>query len=128
MGKGKRMLLPQPIEDEALKLLESSGFEIVLSTDAKPETIFPLMKGVQGIILRTGIKMTRELMRNADDLWGISRTGAGGEREGGEDPFCIRYKNIPRDLNRKTLGLVGLGRIGSELARICHQALGMVIL
>jgi len=172
MGNEKRILLPQPIEDEALKLLEASGFEIILSPDVKPETLLPRMKGVHGIILRTGIKMTRELMSHGDDLWVISRTGAGVDnvdvaaatdfgilvtsvpgantktvvehalalilslmkqiplmdREARQDHFDIRFQNIPRDLNRKTLGLVGLGRIGSELARICRQAFDMVIL
>jgi len=172
LGGFKRILLPQPIEEEAMDLIKRSGYEIVLSPDARPETIHPLMMGVQGIILRTGIKMTRELMSHADDLWVISRTGAGVDnvdvqaatelgilvtsvpgantktvvehtlaliltlmkqipfmdREVRRDNFNIRFKNIPRDLNGKTLGVVGLGRIGSELARICHQALGMRIL
>jgi D-3-phosphoglycerate dehydrogenase len=50
------------------------------------------------------------------------------DQEVRRDNFAIRFKNIPRDLNGKTLGVVGLGRIGSELARVCHQALGMRIL
>jgi hypothetical protein len=73
----KRILLPQPIEAEAVELIKKAGFEIVLSPDPKPETVLSLMKGVQAIILRTGIRMTRELMSQADDLWVISRTGAG---------------------------------------------------
>ena len=172
LGGFKRILLPQPIEEEAMDLIKRSGYEIVLSPDSKPETVQPLMKGVQGIILRTGIKMTRELMSHADDLWVISRTGAGVDnvdvqaatemgilvtcvpgantltvvehtltliltlmkqiplmdREVRRDNFNIRFKNLPRDLNGKTLGVVGIGRIGSELAKICHQAFGMRIL
>jgi D-3-phosphoglycerate dehydrogenase len=50
------------------------------------------------------------------------------DREIRRDNFSIRFKNIPRDLNGKTLGVVGLGRIGSELARVCYQGLGMRIL
>jgi D-3-phosphoglycerate dehydrogenase len=172
LKRTKRILLPQPIEEEAMDLIKRSGYEIVLSPDARPETVEPLIKGVQGIILRTGIRMTGELMSQADDLWVISRTGAGVDnvdvqaatemgilvtcvpgantktvvehtlalilslmkqiplmdREVRRDNFNIRFKNIPRDLNGKTLGVVGLGRIGSELARICHQALGMRVL
>ncbi len=168
----KRILLPQPIETEAVDLIQKAGFEMILSPTPKPEVVKPLMKGVQAIILRTGIKMTRELMSQADDLWVISRTGSGVDnvdvpaatemgmlvtcvpgantnsvvehtlalifalmkhlflmdREVRRDNFGIRYKNLPRDLRGKTLGLVGLGRIGSELARICHHALGMCIL
>ncbi len=172
MASSKRIFLPQPIEQEAVDLIQRAGYAIVLSPDLKPETVQPLMKGVQAIILRTGIKMTRELMSHADDLWIISRTGAGVDnvdvpaatemgilvtcvpgantysvaehavalilalmkylplmdREVRRDRFDIRFKNLPRDLRGKILGLVGLGRIGSELARICHQAFGMRIL
>jgi D-3-phosphoglycerate dehydrogenase len=168
----KRILLPQAIEAEAAALIKEAGIEIVLSPDPKPETVQPLMKGIQGIILRTGIKMTRELIGHGDDLRVISRTGAGVDnvdvvaatemgilvtsvptantnsviehtlalilalvkqlslmdREVREDHFSIRYKNIPRDLGGKTIGILGLGRIGSELARICQHAFGMRIL
>jgi D-3-phosphoglycerate dehydrogenase len=50
------------------------------------------------------------------------------DREVRQDNFGIRFKNLPRDLYGKTLGLVGLGKIGSELARICRQAFDMRIL
>jgi D-3-phosphoglycerate dehydrogenase len=172
LKRPKRILLPQPIEEEARKLLKEAGHEIILSPDTKLETIQQLMKGVQAVILRTGIRMTRQLMSRADDLWVISRTGAGVDnvdvpaatergilvtcvpgantrtvaehalalilallkqiplmdRSVRNDHFGIRFKNLPRDLNGKTLGLVGLGRIGSELARICHNAFGLRIL
>jgi len=73
----KRVLLPEPIQPEAVEILEKAGCEIVHSPDKSPETVIPLMKGVQGIVLRTGIKMTRELLSHADELGIISRTGAG---------------------------------------------------
>lgn len=172
MTRAKRILLPQPIEAEAIDLIKKAGFEMILSPNPKPETVLPLMRGVQAIILRTGIKMTRELMVQANDLWVISRTGAGVDNvdvqaatEMGilvicvpgantipvvehtialmfalmkqiplmdkavrEDRFDIRFKNHPRDLKGKILGVVGLGRIGSELTWICHQGFGMHIL
>jgi len=172
VAASKRILLPQPIEREAMDVLEKAGCEVILSPDAKPDTVGPLMKDVQGIILRTGIKMTRELMSHGDDVRVISRTGAGYDnvdvtaatergiivtclpgantvsvaehavalilalmkyvplmdREVRRDNFSIRFKNLPRDLRGKTLGLVGLGKIGSEVGRICHHAFGMRIL
>jgi D-3-phosphoglycerate dehydrogenase len=165
-------LLPQPIEEEAMKLLREVGHEVILAPDTKLETLQRLMKGVHAVILRTGIRMTRELMSHADNLWVISRTGAGVDnvnvpaatergilvtcvpgantrtvaehalalilalvkqiplmdRAVRNDDFEIRFKNLPRDLSAKTLGLVGLGRIGSELAWICHTAFGLRIL
>lgn len=155
-----------------MEILKEAGYGIILSPDTRSETIQPLMKGVQAVILRTGIKMTQELMRYADDLWVISRTGAGVDnvdvpaatergilvtyvpgantrtvaehalalifalmkqiplmdRAVRDDNFGIRFRNLPRDLSGKTLGMVGLGRIGSELARICHTALDLRIL
>ena len=155
-----------------MELLKGAGCEVILSPDTKPETLRPLIKGVQAVILRTGIQMTREWMDQADDLWIISRTGAGVDnvdvpaatergilvasvpgantrtvaehalalilalmkqiplmdRAVRADHFEIRFKNLPRDLSGKTLGLMGLGRIGSELARLCHHAFGLPIL
>jgi D-3-phosphoglycerate dehydrogenase len=168
----KRILLPQPVEKDAVDFLKGSGCEILLSPDPRPETVQALMKGVHGIILRTGIKMTRALMTHGDELQVISRTGAGVDnvdvpaatemgilvtcvpgantqsvvehtlslilasmkyipfldREVRQDNFNIRFKNLPREVKGKTLGIVGLGRIGSELARICDQTFGMHIL
>jgi D-3-phosphoglycerate dehydrogenase len=42
--------------------------------------------------------------------------------------FSIRYQNLPIDLEAKTLGLLGFGRIGSTLGRICRQSFHMKIL
>ncbi len=172
LASAKRVLLPQPIEQEAVSVLQAANIEIVIAPDKKTETVAPLLKGVQGVILRTGVFFSKELMSQADELQVISRTGAGVDnvdvpaatqmgimvtavpgantrsvaehaltlilalmkqiplvdREVRRGNFGIRFKNLPRDLCGKTLGLVGLGRIGSELARICRQALDMHIL
>lgn len=50
------------------------------------------------------------------------------DREVRKKNYAVRYKNIPRDLAGKTLGIAGFGRIGSELARTCHTAFKMNIL
>ncbi|HBG15476.1 MAG TPA: hydroxyacid dehydrogenase [Firmicutes bacterium] len=71
------ILLPQPIEEEAQKMLEDEGLEVVLAPDPSPATVSPLMKGAGAIVLRTGIDVTAELLAESDDLWTISRTGGG---------------------------------------------------
>ncbi|HEY8391309.1 MAG TPA: hydroxyacid dehydrogenase [Capillibacterium sp.] len=71
------VLLPQPIEEEAHKMLEEAGLEVVVAPDPKPETVLPLMKDARAIVLRTGIFMDEALIKAADDLWTISRTGGG---------------------------------------------------
>jgi len=167
----KLVLLPQPIEEEAVDVLRAAGLELVTAPEPKPDVVAPLLKGARAIVLRTGIKITRELLEKADELVTISRTGAGvdnvdldaaaekgilvtsslgvntssvvehalalmmalfkqlplmdREMRGGN--FNIRYKNLPADLREKTLGLVGFGRIGSTLAKICHDGFNMRI-
>ena len=171
MESSKCVLLPQPIEGEAVKALEQAGVGMVLADYPSPETVRPLLGGVQGLILRTGIKITRELMDLADDLEVISRTGGGLDNvdvdaatekhiivtsnlgvntssvvehalalmlaltkklpvmdqaiRNGE--FKIRYEGLPRDLRGKTLGLLGFGRIGSELGRCCRELFDMQV-
>jgi D-3-phosphoglycerate dehydrogenase len=40
----------------------------------------------------------------------------------------VRYEYIGQELFRRTLGLVGMGRIGSRVAEICHLAFQMPVL
>jgi D-3-phosphoglycerate dehydrogenase len=168
----KRVLLPQPLESEAVSLLEKENCDVVLAPDPKPATVQPLMKGVHALILRTGLRITRELLAHADDLLVISRTGGGLDNVDLEAAtekeiivtsnlaantssvvehvislmlalskklpimdkavrngnFSIRYQNLARDLRAKTLGLLGFGRIGLELGRICRRLFEMTVL
>ena len=71
------ILLPQPLEVEAIRLLEQAGHSVTIASEPQPETVKPLMKNADAILLRTGITMTRELIEAADDLKVISRTGGG---------------------------------------------------
>ena len=172
LKSSKHVLLPQPIEAEAAVALEQAGVDIVLAEDPSPETVGPLLNGVQGLILRTGIKITRDLMDLACDLQVVSRTGGGldnvdvdaatqkniivtsnlgvntssvvehalalmlalakqipiMDRAVRNENFKIRYKNLPRDLRGKTLGLLGFGRIGSELGRSCRELFDMQVI
>jgi len=166
------VLLPQPIEAEAVALLEQQNCTITVAADPKPETVLPLIPDAHGLILRTGITITRDLLASADKLLVIARTGGGLDNvdvaaasEKGiivtsnlgvntisvaehvlsmmlalskklyvldsavrRGNFGIRYRNLPRDLHGKTIGLLGFGRIGSEIGRICRQAFDMQVL
>jgi D-3-phosphoglycerate dehydrogenase len=166
------VLLPQPIESEATALLEQAGCSITVAADPKPETVLPLMHIAQGLVLRTGITITRDLIAAAPELLIISRTGGGLDNvdvaaatEQGilvtsnlgvntasvvehvlsmiltlskklsvmdqavrRGNFAIRYQNLPRDISGKTIGLLGFGRIGSELGRVCRNAFGMRVI
>ena len=166
------VLLPQPIETEAISLLEKEKCIVTTAAEPKPETVLPLLKDAQGLILSTGISITRDLIAAADELLVISRTGGGLDNvdvaaasERGiivtsnlgvntisvtehvlsmmlalskrlslldqavrSDNFGIRYQNLPRDINGKKIGLLGFGRIGCEIGKICHQTFGMRVI
>ncbi len=165
------ILLPEPIEAEARKLLEDSGARVVLSPDKTPATVATLMPEADAVVLRTGIKMTAELLALGKKLKTVSRTGAGFDnvdvdaataqgvivsssigantttvaehalalifslykqlptldREMRKGNFKVRYAYLSRDLRGKTLGVIGIGRIGSEIAKACHDSFGMKI-
>ncbi len=166
------VLLPQLIETEAIDLLEQENCTIITASDPAPETVLPLIKDAHGLILRTGISITRELIAAASELLVISRTGGGldnvdvdASTEKGiivtsnlgvntisvaehvlsmmlalskrlsimdhsvrNSNFGIRYQNLPRDINGKTIGLLGFGRIGFKIGKICHQNFGMRVI
>ncbi|MDK2897407.1 MAG: D-3-phosphoglycerate dehydrogenase / 2-oxoglutarate reductase [Candidatus Atribacteria bacterium] len=71
------VLLPQPIEEEALEILKNSGFKTIVAPEPNVEVVAPLIKKARAIVLRTGIRLNRELLTEADNLWIISRTGTG---------------------------------------------------
>lgn len=166
------ILLPQPIESEAVSLLEQAGHSVTVARECNPQTVKPLLSETHGIILRTGIKVTRELIEAAPVLKVIARTGGGFDnvdieaatdhnvivtsnlgvnsvsvcehvlsmmlalskklfvldkavREG---EYGIRYQNLSRDIHGKTLGLMGFGRIGYEVAQACRQVFNMRII
>jgi D-3-phosphoglycerate dehydrogenase len=166
------VLLPQPIEAEAISLLEKEKCIVKTAAEPKPETVLPLLKDAQGLILRTGISITRDLIVAADELLVISRTGGGLDNvdvkaatEKGiivtsnlgvntvsvaehvlsmilalskrlilldnavrNGNFGIRYQNLPRDIHGKTIGLLGFGRIGFEIGKICRQTFDMQVI
>jgi D-3-phosphoglycerate dehydrogenase / 2-oxoglutarate reductase len=78
MSAEKRVvLLPEPIEEEARRLLDEAGLEVLQSPDAKPETVKPLLMRAEAVVLRTGIRMSADLIECGAKLGAISRTGAG---------------------------------------------------
>ncbi|MCK4339738.1 MAG: hydroxyacid dehydrogenase [Candidatus Cloacimonetes bacterium] len=167
----KKILLSKLINPAGMKVLEGKVEPVILS-DFNVETIKKMVTGVEGIILRTNIKLTREIIDAASNLKIISRTGAGVDNidvaaatEKGilvchapgvnsisvaehtlalilamakqlkvvdkavhTGNWKIRYTSKAEDLDGKTLGLVGIGHIGSLLAQKCLLAFNMKVI
>lgn len=167
----KRILLSKLINPAGMKVLEGKVEPVILA-DSSIETIKKMVAGVEGIILRTNIKLTRDIIDAASNLKIISRTGAGVDNidvaaatEKGilvchvpgvnsisvaehalalilaiakqlkvidkavhVGNWKIRYASKAEDLDGKTLGLVGIGHIGSLLAQKCRLAFNMKVI
>lgn len=167
----KKVLLSQVINPAGMKVLEGK-VELVILADTTIETIKKMVIDVEGIILRTNIKVTREIMEAAYSLKIISRTGAGVDNvevaaatEKGilvcdtpgvnsnsvaeqtlaillglakqlkimdkavsEGNWKIRSTGKAVDVDGKTLGLIGIGRIGSLVAYKCRQVFNMKVI
>ncbi|GAI30792.1 unnamed protein product, partial [marine sediment metagenome] len=72
----KKVLLSKPIDPAGMKVLEGKVKPVILP-DSSLETAKRLAIDVEGIILRTNIKLTREIIEAAPHLKVISRTGVG---------------------------------------------------
>ncbi|MBA7468738.1 Hydroxypyruvate reductase [subsurface metagenome] len=167
----KKVLLSKPIDPAGMKVLEGKVKPVILP-DSSLETAKRLAIDVEGIILRTNIKLTREIIEAAPHLKVISRTGVGVDNidvaaatEKGilvcntpgvnsisvaeqalalmlsvakqlktmdkavhEGNWKIRYASKAVDIEGKTLGLVGIGHIGSLLAQKCRLAFNMKVI
>ena len=141
------------------KLLGNKDFKIEIHEKPTPEQFKELIKGYDGLMIRSEVKVTEDIIKAADKLKFIGRAGTGVDNvdtkaatakgiivanvPGGNTISAAEHtiglilslaRNIPdahgalknkewkrekfmgTELQGKTLGLVGLGRIGREVA------------
>ncbi|CDF35167.1 unnamed protein product [Chondrus crispus] len=163
------VLLPEKLSEEGIALL-SNTFSVVKKLDLTPETLLEEIPHHDAIIIRSGTKMTKEVINAAKKLKVIGRAGVGVDNidipaatergvlvvnaptgncvaaaEHSIALLCSMARLIgPADAtikgegwNRsafvgaslvdKTLGIVGLGRIGREVAKRA-RGLGMKVI
>ena len=166
----KTVLLPEPIRPEGRRLLEGR-VRIVEAPDHGPETLKKFIRDAHGIILRTGARITAEIIAKAPQLQVIARTGAGVDNvdvkaaterkilvcyvpdanvisvaehvmslllalskqlkvldeEVHRGNFSVRYQYLSTELWGKTLGIIGLGKIGREVAQRARKGFAMKV-
>ncbi len=164
-----RVLVSDSLAEEGVRRLES-GAEVDVITNLSPEELVKKIKDYDALVIRSGTKVTAEVINAADKLKVIGRAGVGVDNvdveaatkkgiivlnaPGGNTISAAEHtiammlavsRNIPQanaalhkgEWNRKkytgveffnkTLGIVGLGRVGAEVA-IRMKAFGMQIL
>jgi len=155
-----KIIISDKLSSEGVKILEDSGFEVDCKFGISSEELKKVISEYQAIIIRSGTKLTADIIDKADKLKIIGRAGVGVDNvdieaatkkgiivmnaPGGntistcEQTFALilaaarniapayvslknkkweRSKFKGTELYSKVLGVVGLGRIGKEVAK-----------
>ncbi|MDD1751794.1 MAG: phosphoglycerate dehydrogenase, partial [Methanotrichaceae archaeon] len=164
-----KVLVTDALAEDGVKRLES-GAEVDVLTNLTPEELVKKIKGYDALVIRSGTKVTAEVINASDKLKVIGRAGVGIDNvdvdaatkkgiivlnaPGGNTISAAEHtialimamaRNIPQannslhkgewnrkkytgvELYHKTFGIVGLGRVGAEVAARM-KAFGMQIL
>ncbi|HWQ18964.1 MAG TPA: hydroxyacid dehydrogenase, partial [Methanotrichaceae archaeon] len=164
-----RVLVSDSLAEEGVRRLQS-GAEVDVLTNLTPEELIKRIKDYDALVIRSGTKVTADVINAADRLKVIGRAGVGVDNvdveaatrkgiivlnaPGGNTISAAEHtiammlavaRNIPQanaalhkgEWNRKkytgveffnkTLGVVGLGRVGAEVAKRM-KSFGMQIL
>ncbi len=153
-----KVLVSDPLSEEGVRKLETEA-EVDVMTNLSPEELIEKIKDYDALAIRSGTKVTAEVIAAADKLKVVGRAGVGVDNididaatkkgiivvntPGGNTISAAEHtiammlslaRNIPQANNslksgewnrkkytgvevyNKTLGIVGLGRIGAEIA------------
>jgi len=112
-GCDRVVLLPEPIEEEALRLLEERGTVLLKAPSAEREDVQLLIAQANAVVLRTGIKLDAALLACATRLLTVSRTGAG-------------YDNV--DVAAATRdGIIVTSSVGANTVTVAEHAVALVL-
>lgn len=166
-----KILITDDVSPEGLELLDNSpDIEYDIVKGLTPDALVEKIRDYDGLVIRSSVKVTKEVLEAADKLKVIGRAGVGVDNVDvdaasmrgivvmntpgantiatAEHTMAIMLsmcRYVPQafgrltqgvwdrksftgvQLYRKTLGIIGVGRIGSRVARYC-QAFGMEVL
>jgi len=166
-----KILISDKLEKEGVRIFEAvKEFQVDCKYDLSPEELKEIIPAYDALIIRSGTRVTAEIIAAADRLKYIGRAGvgldnvdlkaatqkgivamntpAGNTTATAEQTMSLILalsRNIPQacasvrdgkwerakfkgvELYGKTIGIIGLGRIGSTVANMC-RAFGMKII
>ena len=72
-----KILITDPISDRGVELLKESGFEILLKPNISSDELQSLIGNIDGWIIRSGTKISKDFINDAKQLQIIGRAGVG---------------------------------------------------
>jgi len=120
------VFLPQPIEEYAVRLIyEADELLIVSLPGAEYDNVEAATE--RGVVVTSSIGVnTKSVAEHTVTLMlALFKWLFLLDRELRAGNFRVRYKNHPRDVKNKVLGLVGFSKIGTTVASMCSQAFRM---
>lgn len=72
-----KILISDSLSKQGVELLEKAGFTVVVKSKMPKEELFKEIKDADGLIVRSGTKVTEELMAAAEKLKIVGRAGSG---------------------------------------------------
>ena len=72
-----KILITDPISDFGLDKLKDSGFEVLYKPDISEDELHSVLSDIDGWIIRSGTKITKEFIEDAKKLQIIGRAGVG---------------------------------------------------
>jgi len=165
-----KVLISDPVDQQCVRLLEKEGLEVDVRTHLSPEELKQVIGQYSALIVRSGTKVTADLIQAAQNMRVIGRAGSGVDNidvaaatkqgivvmntPGGNTISAAEHtisllfalsRNIPQameslrrgkwdrkrytgvEIYGKTLGIIGLGKVGREVA-LRARGLGMKLL
>ncbi len=159
-----KILVSDKLSQSGLDILsKSSVLKVDVKTGMSPEELIKTIPVYHGLIIRSGTKVTAEVIKAAKNLKVVGRAGAGVDNidipaatkkgiaventPGGNSVttaehtialMCALARNVPQgtestrsgkwdrklvgvELNKKTLGIIGTGRVGSVVVSIAQS-------
>ena len=72
-----KILISDSLSKQGVELLEKAGFTVVVKSKMPKDELFKEIKGADGLIVRSGTKVTEELIAVAEKLKVVGRAGSG---------------------------------------------------
>jgi len=72
-----KILVSDSLSKQGIELLEQAGFTVVVKSKMPKDELFKEIKDADGLIVRSGTKVTEELIAAAEKLKVIGRAGSG---------------------------------------------------